>query len=253
MLGKVGQAFRDLEKGAEYADRAGNEPRKTSMDFVQACIYYDLGKFDLSQKYLQKMYDVRLDLYPSSESEKAWHNYYIGLTDVRAGRVDSAKSQLEKMMSHVSEFDPFLTFVATVRSNWLQAEIWVAEGLMDKAIELLESQESGSAPYLEVDYIGPYNIPLIRDTLARAYLEKGDIDEAIAFYEKQIKFDPQGKERRLIHPKYYYLVGKLYEEKGEKSTAIARYGRFLDLWKDADPDLPELDDVRKRLVGLENK
>jgi tetratricopeptide (TPR) repeat protein len=252
MSGKVGQAFRDLERGAELADQVGNEPRKASMDFVRGCFYYDLGEFDLSQKNIQKMYDVRLDLYPNSKSDKAWHHFFLGLTDVRAGRVESAKSNLEKMMSHVAGLDPFLTFVASVRSDWLQAEIWVADGLMDKAIELLESQGSGIAPYLEVGYVGPYNIPMIRDTLGRAYLENGDIDGAIAFYEKKITFDPQSKERRLIHPKYRYLLGKLYEKKGDAAKAIEQYERFLELWKDADPGLPELADAKKRLVQLKN-
>ncbi len=65
-------------------------------------------------------------------------------------------------------------------------------------------------------------------------------------------FDPEGKDRFLSHPVYYYRLAKLYEEKGLVGKAIEHYEKFLDLWKDADPGIAEVEDARKRLVGLKS-
>ena len=253
MLGKREQAFRDLEKGVELADQVGNEPRKASMDLVGGCIYYDLGNFDMAREYILKMFGVTFSYDSLSQTDKVRYNFYLGLIDARTDRMESAKSNLEALRSMVTEFNPFMTYVATVRSDWLQAEIWIADGMADKAIELLESHEPGIAPSMEVDYVGPYNLPMIRNALARAYLKKGDVDGAIAFYEKKITPEPQSKDLRLVHPKYYYLLGQLYEERGEKAKAIEQYEVFLELWEDADPGLPELEDAKKRLASLRSQ
>ena len=43
---------------------------------------------------------------------------------------------------------------------------------------------------------------------------------------------------------------KLYGQKGWKGKAIEHYEKFLDLWKDADPGIAEVDDANERLAEL---
>jgi tetratricopeptide (TPR) repeat protein len=98
--------------------------------------------------------------------------------------------------------------------------------------------------------------------IARAHEIKGDTDKAVDVLEKLIRFDPGRKSLRLASPndyalawrltspKAYYDLGRLYEKKGLKEKARENYRKFLDLWKDADPGQPEVEDAKKRLAGL---
>ena len=49
----------------------------------------------------------------------------------------------------------------------------------------------------------------------------------------------------------YKRLGELYEQRGDTTKARGYYGKFVDLWKDADPVLqPAVRDVRERLAKL---
>jgi tetratricopeptide (TPR) repeat protein len=79
---------------------------------------------------------------------------------------------------------------------------------------------------------------LMEDALADALLELGRLDEAIAEYERALTVFPGMALAR------YRLAGA-YRQKGATALAQQHYRRFLDLWKNADPDLPEVIDARR--------
>jgi hypothetical protein len=48
----------------------------------------------------------------------------------------------------------------------------------------------------------------------------------------------------------HYQLGRLLEKKGDGAEAAKSYGKFIEIWGDADPDLAEVADARKRLAAL---
>jgi cytochrome c-type biogenesis protein CcmH/NrfG len=50
--------------------------------------------------------------------------------------------------------------------------------------------------------------------------------------------------------KPFYMLGKIYEQQGNTTKAIEHYEKFLDLWKDSNPGIAEIEDARSRLAGL---
>jgi hypothetical protein len=53
-----------------------------------------------------------------------------------------------------------------------------------------------------------------------------------------------------IYAKSFYMLGQIDEKLGKIKQARASYRRFLELWKNADPGLPEVADAKTRLAAL---
>jgi tetratricopeptide (TPR) repeat protein len=89
--------------------------------------------------------------------------------------------------------------------------------------------------------------------LGTAYRQVGVPDSAIAVFERFVN-TPYAS--RLIWdtvwlPSVYVQLGELYEERGDQDFAIYYYNEFVELWKDADPELqPRVEEVRQRLARM---
>jgi tetratricopeptide (TPR) repeat protein len=88
--------------------------------------------------------------------------------------------------------------------------------------------------------------------LARAYDLAGHADSAIAVFERYIDLPfAQRSDDQYYLAGSHERLGELYEAKGDKAKAQSHYLKFLEIWKNADPELqPKVAEVRARVARL---
>ncbi len=165
---------------------------------------------------------------------------YVGLAWLYAhvGRPDRARQLLSEYEAALPE--------AVRRSQPFRhgavAEIAFAEGRVQDAIKWYRA-------WYDEDSCAVCGLYL----LARAYERAGERDSALAVYERAVTtpgYTRALEESATLGPTYRRL-GELYQERGDTAKARDYYGRFVELWKDADGELqPIVRDVRQRLVRL---
>ncbi|MCJ7458813.1 MAG: tetratricopeptide repeat protein, partial [candidate division Zixibacteria bacterium] len=154
----------------------------------------------------------------------------------KSGRIAEAEELAKALKKDIEEKNPKLMFSYW----WTLGDIELVKGDTNMALSYLErgNRESPTPDFF------------MRSHLAEIYLKTGRLDEAVAELEKALsRYDVY----RVLTPmgvKAYYLLGLAYEESGWNKKAIEKYEEFLDIWKNADPGIPEVADAKERLKKL---
>ncbi len=126
--------------------------------------------------------------------------------------------------------------------------IAMAEGKTDSAVAYFRQGdvEADGLPTNNCAACTPYLIGIAYDQGRRA-------DSARKYLTEYV--DMQSGGRVTIDPYYLaptlYRLGELYRDAGDTKRAIMYYSEYVDLWKNADPELqPRVNDVRKQIAAL---
>ena len=114
----------------------------------------------------------------------------------------------------------------------------LSRGATEEGLETLRQAHSSNASLLT------------QASLARALVRAGRRGEALQAYRELVNSQPKPWEGHVEWALAHLTLGRLYEEAGETAKARATYLRLLGIWKDANPDLPPLLEVRGALGRL---
>jgi tetratricopeptide (TPR) repeat protein len=128
----------------------------------------------------------------------------------------------------------------------VQGKIELKKGRVSKAIGLLQQAQ---VPYFD-DAGQPISPSWHMEALALAYEQAGKLPQARDEYEKILCLSGGRLFEGLTYAMCLYRLGKICERQGDRPKAVDYYGKFAELWKNADRTRPELEDARTRLTGL---
>jgi serine/threonine protein kinase len=87
----------------------------------------------------------------------------------------------------------------------------------------------------------------LQEARAAAAIEHPHIG-AIEVYRKLNTADPSSKWVAMYEPRFVLEIARLLDQQGDEESARQEYQRFVELWSDADPGLPELEEARAFLA-----
>jgi tetratricopeptide (TPR) repeat protein/TolB-like protein len=128
----------------------------------------------------------------------------------------------------------------------VQGKIELKKGRVSKAIGLLRQAQF---PYFD-DASRPIPPSQYMEALALAYEQAGMLSQARDEYEKILRLTGSRLFEGYTYAMSLYRLGKICERQGDRPKTVEYYGKFAELWKNADRIRPELEDARARLAGI---
>ena len=235
--GKFEEALKVLDDGitADRMDRVEGE-MVAYKHLSKAYIYEEKKEWGSALKETQIGMQVLKKAAPANPDDG--RSYYAYLL-AQSGRIAEAEELMRILKKDLEGKDSTKMYSYW----WMLGEIELVKGDTNMALSYLERVYKDS----------PTPSFHLRCHLAEIYLKKGRLDEAVAQLEKALSRYDNDRVWRTEAVKAYYLLGLAYEKSGWNKKAIEKYEEFLDIWKSADPGIPEVADAKERLKNLKAK
>ena len=257
--------------------------REKDLDTIRrlAALYLTQGKFEKSREEAESAIKLAPEL--DIAIAEANSHFYMGYLYWKSGNIESSLEEADKAINSYIEHGFHSNYrhalgwkgILLVENGTIDEAQRVATELNDLVQKSINKKDTRYY-YLLMGYIslkrknftnaidlfqkGKSLLPFesnindehagFLEPLALAYYNLGDLEKSQAEYERITLLTSGRMDWGDIYAKAFYMLGKIYEQQGDTAKAIENFEKFLDLWKDADPGIAEVEEARQRLAGL---
>jgi len=199
--------------------------------------YCLLGQLEAANTEVERL----SNFHTMADENKEWVHAvkgYLTWISAIAGDFKSADTLLDELQTHIDKTDSSQVDIYEL----MHARVECEKGNFKNAVKYYEKKNR-----LEPSFENQFMI-------ARCLLKNNKLADAVAMYEKAINRYDDSRVYNGIHAvTVHYWLALAYEKSGWIGKAIEQYDIFLDIWKDADPGINEIDDAEERLIRLKSK
>ncbi|MFB3095694.1 MAG: tetratricopeptide repeat protein, partial [Candidatus Acidiferrales bacterium] len=250
-MGRSRQADQQIRQGIRLAESLKDVAAQAGFELLSAQLSLERGDYPrtLQSANRAQKFNPEVSQENVRTAQAVIAHLLPGIAEARSENLEAARDHLASARKLYDTGDE--------AQNWwyhcLEGEIALATGDLAAA----EAAFSAGEPELKMAFnnSNPWGIVFanhlpFRDWPARIKNARGDTAGAIEAYRKLLTPDIRSKWTTVLEPRFVLELARLLAETGDTEAAKKEYGRFLELWKDADPDIPILQEAKAEYAKL---
>ncbi len=240
-LGQFEKATEQAQQGLELSEKYRRIVWKSWFRFQLGYNYLKIGIYEKALQEFSKIWDIAVKNELTGQQHGAL--YWKARTFLEMKTMGEAKKTAEELKQLIEGG----IYPKNIRLyHHLMGMTELDKKNFPQAIDYFK--QSYSSMYAQSNWID--NHALFIYPLGLAYFGTGEFNKALEEYEKIIAMTTGRLWFGDLYAKSFYMLGKIYGQQGDTEKAIEHYEKFLELWKDADPGIVEVEEAKKRLASL---
>jgi tetratricopeptide (TPR) repeat protein len=239
--GQFSKAKEQAQLGLEFSQQNNAVSAEVEYHETLAHLFWMTDNPEQALDEIEKARKIWEDAYNINRQQEAI--FYKGLITAGTGSLAAAQTIADELKREIENsiylknlryYYHLLGRIEAEKKNYIQAIEH-----FEKAYSMLPAPSGVNVMEWHAFFVFP---------LGLAYYESGNLEKAKEAFERITGMTSGRIYDGDLYAKSFYMLGKIYEQQGDTAKAIENYEKFLDLWKDADPGIAEVEDAKERLA-----